>query len=178
MTMGDAPEREAAGRDAPGGHEGDDPDREARVAPVEVVVEDDGWSEPLLAEPLGDGLFRMLESPFLSDACAFGDVVRAQPTEGVWVVQTVVHRAEFRSSSFGLTRAEAGSQGLVDFLEEVQAEGGQWSIFAGGMLRLDLPPESCFDAGSRLRQCLRNRPGLAEGAVRGIRRTSRLGIGR
>jgi hypothetical protein len=173
MTMGDAPEREAAGRDAPGGDEGNDPDREARVAPVEVVVEDDGWSEPLIAEPLGDGLFRILESPFLSDPCAFGDVVRARRVEGVWVVQTVVHRAGFRSESFGLTREEAGSQGLVAFLEEVQAEGGQWSIFAGGMLRLDLPPESCFDIPFRFQQCLHSRPEPRTRAAPGATRTRR-----
>jgi hypothetical protein len=144
--MGNAPEREAAGSNAPGGHEGDDHDREAQVATVEVVFEEHGWAEPLLAVHCGrwsvpDAGESFPERCLRLRGCRPG----AAQTEGVWVVQTVVHRAAFRSESFGLTREEAGSQGLVGI-----PGGGA----GGGRAGVDLQQAECFGLTCRPRPLL------------------------
>ncbi len=181
MTKGDDPGRTPPDEQrAQRGAEANERLRESRESMVLVIAGDGtAWEESVLALPLGGGRFRLLESPLLSDSCRCGDTVHARlSADREWLVQSVVQRALVRSWTVFLSKLEATSQGLQDFLLEVEAQGGQWSIVFGGLLQVDLPQSSRLDCGFRLDKCLRARPEAAERAVPGMRRTLRTRIPR
>lgn len=116
-----------------------------------TLADDEGWEVPVLAVPLGGGRFRIAETPDFLDSFAFQDeVVGARSATGKWVARAVVRKAGMVTHYSTVPRSFRRSTGMQDFFQEIREAGGDCSIFAGGLLRVDLPARSTMDLPSRL----------------------------
>ncbi|CAN5760042.1 hypothetical protein BH23GEM6_BH23GEM6_24960 [soil metagenome] len=126
-----------------------------------VVVEDaDGTSEELLAIQLDENRCRLEESPAFVDGYGFGDTIEVEPDEeGFLVARRVLHRASMVQSEITLPRHVSQTQGFQNFCHAVHEVGGQWSILFGGILLVDVPEDSGFDAAQELETMTAADPG-------------------
>jgi hypothetical protein len=126
-----------------------------------VVVEDaDGTSEELLAVQLDEKRCRLEESPAFVEGYGFGDTVRVEADgEGFLVAKEVLNRAPMVQSEITLPRHVSQTQGFQNFCHAVHEAGGQWSILFGGILLVDVPEASGFDAARELERMTAADPG-------------------
>jgi len=141
-----------------------------------VVVEDaDGTSEELLAVQLDAKSCRLEESPAFVDGYGFGDTVEVERDEqGFLIAKKVLGRAGMVQSEIALPRNASQTQGFQNFCEAVHEVGGQWSILFGGILLVDVPENSGFDATRELEKMTSAEPGPCLTRARQFDRTLKI----
>jgi len=123
--------------------------------------EDGGYSTcSVLVEPTEDGLYRLLETPFLDPFETprgthgwFGDVIRVTPTEadktGRRFVE-VVRAGRFTRHEFILGEGFPESPDFDTFARKIVDAGGQWERVCGGFLLVHIPIDSHLDVEREL----------------------------
>jgi hypothetical protein len=133
---------------------GGDPSRNGVSAgdTVEVVYRTEelpGMSDSVLAVPLGHGRYRLLETPILSAAYSFGDVVDADLLEdGTLVLRSILEPSGVRTWRWwSAPRSIVESQQFADFVDAVANAGGVCQVDTGFPQRIEvsLPPGGDFD---------------------------------
>ncbi len=94
-----------------------------------------GDSERLLLTAVGDNLFQVEESSFITDA-VYRDVIRARETpEGVLTFVEIAERSPLITNSWILSQDTIESEAMKSVLARVMAEGGNWEqVFGGGLI--------------------------------------------
>lgn len=94
-----------------------------------------GDSETLLLTPVGEGLFRLEESSFVTDA-VYGDVIRAtEILDGALLFVEIAERSALVTNSWILSQALIESDAVQAVLNEIRVQGGNWEqVFGGGLI--------------------------------------------
>jgi hypothetical protein len=94
-----------------------------------------GDSEQLLLTAVGDNLFQVEESSFITDA-VYRDVIRAREMpEGVRAFVEVAERSPLITNSWILSQDTIESEAMKSVLARLMAEGGNWEqVFGGGLI--------------------------------------------
>ena len=102
-------------------------DREIRTAT--------GDSERLLLTPVGDNLFRVEESSFVTDA-VYRDVIKATETQdGALLFLEIAERSPLVTNSCILSQELIQSDALQSVLKQIMDQGGNWEqVFGGGLI--------------------------------------------
>ena len=91
----------------------------------------------------GEGLFRLYESPFLSEL-RFGDLIRAERNgnDQLWFIE-IAGRTNFDLKKIFLSASEAltFTNKNETSLNKLMDAGGLWQLEAGGVLTLTVPPD-------------------------------------
>src|SRR5690348_5084747 len=94
-----------------------------------------GDSEWLLLSPVGENLFRMEESSFVTDA-VYRDVIRATETEGgALLFVEIAERSPLVTNSWILSQELIQSNAIQSVLKQIVDQGGNWEqVFGGGLI--------------------------------------------
>jgi hypothetical protein len=131
------------------------PDDEPSIAPL---------LDTLLVEPLGDGLWRLLESPVWSDYASWHDVVEAEELDGELLVRRVVERSGCRTIRLFVPQSFPQSQPGLKLCDRLLRAGGMWEMYAEGYLMMNVPQEGDVDWEELLDQALRSFEGVGDEA--------------
>jgi hypothetical protein len=115
-----------------------EPAREVRM----LFPEDDDTetTETCFVTPMGPKLYRMEQSSVLREV-RYHDVVEAElQTDGIYRFLRVVTPSGLTTVSWVLSQALIESRAMADWLEKVEAVGGNWERVFGGLLIVHLPP--------------------------------------
>jgi hypothetical protein len=97
-------------------------------------------AETIWADALGEGCYRLLNSPFAAYGVSFGDIVRAEEVEGR-LTYTSTHEASGHSTYRAILAPET-RVGTSDFLEawsSLQALGCTYESDGKSLLAIDVP---------------------------------------
>lgn len=104
------------------------------------LAEEDWLGEFLKVVQVGPRHWRILESPVMSEAVTWGDLVEADIEEGrCLVIKRLVGTSEFRTIRTGVPHLFYFSDFGKAFLDRVMELGGMWEIIFWGILILNLP---------------------------------------
>jgi hypothetical protein len=94
-----------------------------------------GDSERLSLTPVGENLFRVEESSFVTDA-VYRDVIRATETQdGALLFVEIAERSPLVTSSWMLSQELIQSDAIQSVLLQVMDQGGNWEqVFGGGLI--------------------------------------------
>jgi hypothetical protein len=94
-----------------------------------------GDSETLLLTPVGENLFRVEESSFVTDA-VYRDVIRATETEdGALLFVEIAERSPLVTNSWILSQELIQSDAVQSVLKQIMDQGGNWEqVFGGGLI--------------------------------------------
>ncbi len=101
----------------------------------------------LLMTPLGNGQYRLEETPvLLEEPLFFRDIIQASRHLGRGLnFQQLVEKSGLRVYDFLLPLEVAGSEELQVFLRRIKGDGGHWEVVFGGIVIIHLPPASALD---------------------------------
>ena len=115
---------------------------------VDMEFRVDGSFAECKLEPLGDGLYRVVDVPGPFDHEYFGyrDVLRLRPAEdGVLDLVEIAERGGWRMFDYIISKQFAESTELAAVLERVTQAQGVWVRDLGGLLVILLPPHCIWD---------------------------------
>jgi hypothetical protein len=94
-----------------------------------------GDSEWLLLTPVGENLFRVEESSFVTDA-VYRDVIKATETQGgALLFVEIVERSPLITNSWVLSQELIQSDAIQSVLKQITNQGGNWErVFGGGLI--------------------------------------------
>ena len=94
-----------------------------------------GDSERLLLTPVGENLFRVEESLFITDA-VYRDVIRATETQdSALLFVEITERSPLVTNSWILSQELIQSDAVRSVLKQVTDQGGNWEqVFGGGLI--------------------------------------------
>jgi hypothetical protein len=107
-----------------------------RAAAVEREIRTEtGDSEMLLVTPVGENLFRVEESSFVTDA-VYRDVIRATQThDGSLLFVEIAERSPLVTNSWILSQDLIQSDAVQSLLKQIMDHGGNWEqVFGGGLI--------------------------------------------
>ena len=130
---------------------------EATVELVYQIEELPGASDTVRAVPLGNGRYRLVETPLLTEEFSFGDVVAADLLEdGTLVLRAILEPSTMRTWRWwSAPRVIVESQQLADFMRAVADAGGHCQVDTGFIpqrIEVSLPSDSEFDPEPALEQ--------------------------
>jgi hypothetical protein len=94
-----------------------------------------GDSERLLLTPVGENLFRVEESSFVTDA-VYRDIIRATETQdSALLFVEITERSPLVTNSWILSQELIQSDAVQSVLKQVMDQGGNWEqVFGGGLI--------------------------------------------
>jgi hypothetical protein len=118
--------------------------REAGALPAEVIEFPDaeGDTEALIVTDLGDGMFRLEESPVFSGFAGWSDVMLcSRGDDGRLICQEVVQPSGLHRVCWVTNHEYLQSRNWAELKPRIMAAGGVWQQVFGGILILHYPKE-------------------------------------
>jgi hypothetical protein len=112
------------------------------------------FTEALVVEDMGDGLWRLGESPAWSKYAAWHDVVEADWEDGELIVRRVVEHSGCRTVRLFVPRRFPMSAAGMALCERLLGAGGMWEMYSEGFLILNFPAEGDVDWDAALEEAL------------------------
>jgi hypothetical protein len=110
-----------------------------------------GDSERLLVTPVGENLFRVEESSFVTDA-VYRDIIRASETEdGALMFVEIAERSPLVTNSWVFSQELIESEAVQSVLKVIMDQGGNWERVFGGVLIVHTSPTNAKVIEDRLR---------------------------
>jgi len=111
-----------------------------------------GDSETLLLTPVGENLFRIEESSFVTDA-VYRDVIRATETQdGALLFVEIAKRSPLVTNSWILSQELIQSDAVQAVLKRIMEQGGNWEQVFGGGLMVHTSPEMAKKVDEQMRR--------------------------
>jgi hypothetical protein len=115
-----------------------------------------GDSETLLLTPMGEDLFRLEESSFVTDA-VYRDVIRATEAEdGALLFVEIAERSPLVTNICILRQELIESEAIQSILKQIMEQGGNWEQVFGGVLIVHTSPTTAAN-NSRQQQPRRSK---------------------
>jgi hypothetical protein len=109
-----------------------------------------GDSETLLLTPVGENLFRVEESLFVTDA-VYRDVIRVTETQdGALLFVEIAERSPLVTNSWILSQALIQSDAVQAVLKRIMKQGGNWEQVFGGGLIVHTSPEMAEEVNEHM----------------------------
>lgn len=106
------------------------------------LSDDEGRTETLPAEPMGEGHYQMLHSPSFAYGISRGDIFTVRETEdGMCVVSEVTEKSGNRTVRVLLTRLELDSPEIVAILDKSSSLGCDCENLLLQMITINVPAE-------------------------------------
>ena len=111
-----------------------------------------GDSEKLLLAPIGEDLFRVEESSFITDA-VYRDVIRATETDdGALLFVEIAERSPLVTNSWILSQELIQSDAVQLILKQIMDQGGNWEQVFGGGLIVHTSPTTAKETEEQIRR--------------------------
>lgn len=111
-----------------------------------------GDSETLLLTPMGEDLFRVEESSFITDA-VYRDVIRATETEdGALLFVEIAERSPLVTNCYILSQDLVESDALQSILKQIMEQGGNWEHMFGGVLIVHVSSITAKEVEEKIRR--------------------------
>jgi hypothetical protein len=111
-----------------------------------------GDSETLLLTPVGENLFRIEESSFVTDA-VYRDVIRVTETQdGALLFVEIAERSPLVTNSWILSQDLIQSDAVQAVLKRIMEQGGNWEQVFGGGLIVHTSPEMAKEVDEHMRR--------------------------
>ncbi len=111
-----------------------------------------GDSETLLLTPVGENLFRIEESSFVTDA-VYRDVIRVtENQDGTLLFVEIAERSPLVTNSWILSQDLIQSDAVQAVLKRIMEHGGNWEQVFGGGLIVHTPPEMAEEVDEHIRR--------------------------
>jgi hypothetical protein len=125
----------------------------SRTALVERKIQTKtGDSETLLLRPVGNNLFRVEESSFVTDA-VYRDVIRATESEdGLLLFVEIAERSPLVTNTWILSQEVVQSEALQSVLKQIMDQGGNWEQVFGGVLIVHTSTETAQEIEEHVRR--------------------------
>jgi len=127
--------------------------KNSHTVPVEREIRTaTGDSENLLLTPVGEDLFRVEESSFVTDA-VYRDVIKATETQdGALLFVEIAHRSPLVTNSWILSQELIQSDAIQSVLKQIMDQGGNWEQVFGGGLMVHTSPTMAKEIEEQLRR--------------------------
>ena len=110
-----------------------------------------GDSESLLLTPVGEDLFRVEESSFVTDA-VYRDLIRATETQdGALLFVEIAERSPLITNSWILSQNLIQSDAVQSILKQIMDQGGNWEQVFGGGLVVHTSPATAKEIEEQIR---------------------------
>jgi hypothetical protein len=117
-----------------------------------------GDSETLLLTPVGEDLFRMEESSFLTDA-VYRDVIKATETEGgALLFNEIAEHSPLVTNSWILQPELIQSDAVQSILKRIMDQGGNWEQAFGGVLMVHTSATTAKEIEEQIRRLAPKEP--------------------
>jgi hypothetical protein len=117
-----------------------------------------GDSERLLLTPIGENLFRVEESSFVTDA-VYRDVIRATETQdGALLFVEIAERSPLVTNSWILSQELIQSTAIQSVLRQVMDQGGNWEQVLGGGLIVHTTPATAKEIEEQILRIAKKTP--------------------
>jgi len=104
----------------------------------------------LLLTPVGDTLFRVEQSSFVTDA-VYRDVIRVTETQdGALLFVEIAERSPLKTNTWILSQQVMQSEALESVLKQIMDQGGNWEQVFGGVLIVHTSPETAKEIEDRV----------------------------
>ena len=111
-----------------------------------------GDRETLLLTPVGENLFRVEESSFVTDA-VYRDVIRVTETQdGALLFVEIAERSPLVTNSWILSQELIQSDAVQAVLKRIMEQGGNWEQVFGGGLIVHTSPEMAKEVNEHMRR--------------------------
>ncbi len=108
-------------------------------------------SDRVMAAPLGDGLWRLLTSSWVTPRARIGNVAELEERgDGTWRLARVVRRSPFRRHQWILYPSLIESDGFAELTRKIEAEGGDWDAVFTNVVFMDVPKDFWIDVPAEI----------------------------